>query len=824
MIGGFILLDLVLDRYLGGLHRFDWPHLVLAASVLLVSYILMRRAEDARRRVEAVLRQARDDMESLVRERTAELEQANEALRREVAERERVEHALRTSEETARALLDASTESAVLLDIRGNVLAANQTAAERLGAADDLTGRSLFDFFTPEVTARRRTHLDTILQTGHPVHFIDERDGRTYDNHVYPICDADGRIVRLAAFGQDITERLQAELALRSTQLQLEAEKRHLEAVLQALPVGVVITDAQGGILLTNGMDEQIWGSRPITHEVDDYVQYQAWWVDSGKPVEPHEWASAQAVLKGESVFGQMLEIQRFDGGRGVVLNSAVPIRDNEGRIVGSAVAIQDITALRRAEEALRASEEKYRLLFQNMAEGFALYELLYDEQNQPADWRILEVNDAYSRHTGIARDRVVSRRISELFPEAIPEYLPRFAQVVASQGASRFETYAKAVGRYQRVSVFPAGGHRFASIIEDITDRKHAEEELCASEERFATVFRFSPDGIGIFSVGNGAFLDVNEAFAKMLGCSRSEIVGHTWKSLKLVTAPDAVDEITELFLKQEQLVDHELTITTRQGNLITVLVSLVPITVSGKSCVLAIGHDITKRIRAEESLRQTQAELALRIQERTALRERQRLARELHDSVSQALYGISLGINTALTLFDIDRAKVLEALNYALSLAHGGLAEMRALIFELRPESLEIEGLVVALSKQAEALRSRHGVEVKVSLCEEPDVPIAVKEAVYRIAQEALQNAIKHAHPSQLDVRLICRPESLMLEVCDNGAGFDPLASYPGHLGLRSMRERAIDVGGNLDIDSTPDCGTQIRVRIPLAAPEIA
>ena len=137
----------------------------------------------------------------------------------------------------------------------------------------------------------------------------------------------------------------------------------------------------------------------------------------------------------------------------------------------------------------------------------------------------------------------------------------------------------------------------------------------------------------------------------------------------------------------------------------------------------------------------------MATGIQERTAIVERQRLARELHDSVSQALYGISLGINTARTLFDTDRAKVLEALDYALSLTRGGLTEMRALIFELRPESLEMEGLVAALTKQIAALQVRHGIEVELSLCDEPDVPLAVKEAVYRIAQEALHNAVKHA-----------------------------------------------------------------------------
>ncbi len=204
---------------------------------------------------------------------------------------------------------------------------------------------------------------------------------------------------------------------------------------------------------------------------------------------------------------------------------------------------------------------------------------------------------------------------------------------------------------------------------------------------------------------------------------------------------------------------------------------------------------------------------------QEAAAHEERQRLARELHDSVSQALYGIALGARTARTLLDRDAGRAKEPVDYVLSLAEAGLAEMRALIFELRPESIELEGLRAAIQKQAAALRARHSIDVDEDLCPEPDVPLPVKEAAARIAQEAMHNTVKHARATHVRVALTCDDAALTLRIEDNGAGFDPTGTFAGHLGLRSMRERAAKLGGAIDIDSTPGAGARITVRIPVA-----
>jgi len=215
--------------------------------------------------------------------------------------------------------------------------------------------------------------------------------------------------------------------------------------------------------------------------------------------------------------------------------------------------------------------------------------------------------------------------------------------------------------------------------------------------------------------------------------------------------------------------------------------------------------------------------ARLYAQVSEIASLEERQRLARELHDSVSQALYGIQLGAQTAREILNADSPKLdlksalVEPLDYVSALAEAGLAEMRALIFELRPEALKSEGLVGALTKQASAVQARHHLRVEADLGAEPELSFEAKEALYRIAQEALHNIVKHAHATKVGLLLHYEDAHVVLCVSDNGDGFDASGTFPGHLGLRSMRERAIQLDGTLEIVSAPKHGTRICVRIP-------
>jgi len=211
--------------------------------------------------------------------------------------------------------------------------------------------------------------------------------------------------------------------------------------------------------------------------------------------------------------------------------------------------------------------------------------------------------------------------------------------------------------------------------------------------------------------------------------------------------------------------------------------------------------------------------AQLLTAAREKVTLEERQRLARELHDSVSQSLYAIQLGAQTARERLDGQSPQVARPIDHVMRLAEASQAEMRALIFDLRPESLEMEGLVTALNRQIEAVRARHGIAAPTIASAEPELPIEVKQALHRIAREALWNTVKHARARRVDVRLEPDGGSVVLEIADDGVGFDPGGSFPGHLGLRSMQERATGVGGSLEVISARGRGTRVIVRVPAA-----
>jgi signal transduction histidine kinase len=212
----------------------------------------------------------------------------------------------------------------------------------------------------------------------------------------------------------------------------------------------------------------------------------------------------------------------------------------------------------------------------------------------------------------------------------------------------------------------------------------------------------------------------------------------------------------------------------------------------------------------------------LALRGQEAAVLEERARLARDLHDSVTQSLFSVSMLTSAAQTQHARRSPALASTLARAGHLAQEALAEMRALLYELRPEALTAEGLTIALDKLVRAVRVRTDVPIGYTADCDRRLPPDVETAIFRIVQESLGNAVKHARATAIAVTLSQHDGELRVTVQDNGTGFDPAAPSPAHgrqggLGLRSMRERAAAAGLTLDVSSTVGSGTTVTVCTP-------
>jgi signal transduction histidine kinase len=216
--------------------------------------------------------------------------------------------------------------------------------------------------------------------------------------------------------------------------------------------------------------------------------------------------------------------------------------------------------------------------------------------------------------------------------------------------------------------------------------------------------------------------------------------------------------------------------------------------------------------------------ARLYERARRLAVVEERQRLARELHDSVTQALYGATLYAEAAARQLETGQVEMAsEHLRELRDTAQEALQEMRLLIFELRPSILESEGLVNALRARLEAVEERAGLEVEFhvegeTMSDLRSLATAVEEGLYRIAQEALNNALKHACARRVTVSLDRGERAVILEIVDDGVGFDPSTAVEGGgLGLDGMIERAAQMGGELVLDSEPGAGTRVRVEVP-------
>jgi PAS domain S-box-containing protein len=362
----------------------------------------------------------------------------------------------------------------------------------------------------------------------------------------------------------------------------------------------------------------------------------------------------------------------------------------------------------------------------------------------------------------------------------------------------------ASNVFSHQRVNLLQLLSAQMAISIDNARTHDHLErlleersKALDSAEAQVRTLFENSPLGIALTSY-DGNVLAANRAILEMLRITEEEALQRNVTEFYRDPGDRAalLSGIPELGFVQ----DFGVALVRHDGSSFFASLNVSKLVLEDNEVLLAMVEDVTDQITAE--------------QEAATLEERDRLARDLHDSVSQTLYSAGMIADATPRLFDQDRAIGKQNLELLTVMIRGAAAEMRSLLLEFRPDTLRDQTLGKLLETLVVAARAHIPTEVSLKVEGDRQLPIDVTLTLHRIARESLNNVAKHAEASQVVVELTCDPKGVKLRIKDDGRGFDPQAIPGGHHGVRIMGERAQKIGAKSEIDSKPGDGTSVVV----------
>ena len=663
-------------------------------------------------------------------------------------------------------------------------------------------------------------------------------DGRTvwFRDYMYAKPGPDGKAAQLRGIMVDITE-------IKATEEALRESRQLLQTTLYSLRDAVFIMNLEGG---------EIVECNPAAMEMFGYHREEM--VGQGPRFLHVDAAALQefrerlAAAVAEQGFLEQFEFQlrRKDGSVFPTSHTVTPLRDGRGKQTGWVSVVQDITDRKRAEEALRQSEQRYRDFISHSNEGVWRVEF---EQPVPLDLaeeesleRILqygylaECNAAYVRSLGLSTpEELLGKRLGDLIPpgDLREETIESFRSAV--RGGFQCRTVAfrtsdkkgnlKYLFRTETPMVENRRLVRVWGITRDLTELKLAEEQLRKSEERWRAVFENSAAGIALTDPAGTRFLSANAAFQKMLGYPEEELRALTFMDVTHEGDREANRRLlVELRGGRQSSYEMQKRYRRKDGSLIWagIHVSMVPGTESIPRFLMAIVEDITERKRAQEELQYSFKQLRALTARLQGIREEERksVAREIHDELGQALTAIKIDLASLMRQSPADEHQRRRA-ESILKLVDQTIQSVRRISTELRPGILDDLGLVAALEWAAEEFQARTGTRCRLDF---PEDDIAIDQecatAMFRIFQETLTNVARHANASEMGVRLAKENGNLTLEVHDNGIGIDAEQLFGSQsLGILGMRERADLLGGELTIISAPENGTTVKVRIPVA-----
>ncbi|MBA3543207.1 MAG: PAS domain S-box protein [Chthoniobacterales bacterium] len=661
---------------------------------------------------------------------------------------------------------------------------------------------------------------------------VKKRDNGWFLARLSPYRALDHKINGVVISFIDITENRVAREAVR------ESEEQFRRAIHDA-PIPVIMHAEDGQVLQISRAWTEMTG-----YTTEDLPTFEAWvnhaYGAGGEEVRRR----MERLFHGEA---PMVDVEfeiRTRGGesRFWSLSASSPgtLRDGRRFVIGMAL---DITGRKQHEEATVESERKYRTLFDSIDEGFCILEKIPVEAGAPSDFRYVEANPAFAIQSGVSE--VVGKTVREVIPAEADEWVGTFETVLERNESLQVEGSVPTLERVFAAYVFRVDDQsqeRVAVVFKDITARKLAEEDLRQSNEKFELLVEGARDYAIFLLDPSNTIIHWNSGAERIFGWSADEAVG---KNGNLVfTAEDRAIGREQEELKialRTGVADDRRWHLRRDGSRVWIdgIMRRLDDEKGDLRGFAKIARDATEQRVAEEELKNSRADLERRVEKRTAEltatnrrleaemsqraaleqeilliseREKRRIGQDLHDSLCQELAAAALFLQTAAEKLGPKSPSGAKVLADAARIVNDNVGLARDLARGLHPVELSSTGLANALrelafrNSQARSLTCRFECPRQVRIGDE-----AVALNLYRIAQEAVTNAVKNGKATEIVIKLARVRRALILSIQDNGKGFSTDKPRSG-MGLHIMKYRAGVIGAQLAIESQDHGGTRV------------
>ncbi len=740
---------------------------------------------------------------------------------RDITERLKAEGELKKSEEKFRTLFELSPSSTVYTDLEGNIRMCNQRFIELHATKGDIQeqiGRNVAEFFPPEehehLASRIKRTIETVKNLGLVEYSMLREDGTIFpaETDCTVLMDIDGSPIGLIAQAQDITERKAMESALK------EREKLY-SSIVESMTDGLAVLNKDFEITYWNRAMEDIRG---VTREEVVNQKRVPW------EIFPYMEEQGMDILMKRAMDGQYTGIedarhQLQDGSEVFTSESYYPLRSPEGDVDGIIVLARDSSESKKAQDAVRESEAKFRTLFTEMLNGFALHEIILDEEGNPIDYRFLEVNPAFESLTGLKASDIIGRTVKEVLPGIEDDWIQNYGKVAITGEPVTFEGFNAQLEKHYNAHAFcPREGH-FAVIFVDITERKLMEEALITSEEKYRELIEKAGIAIMIYQPEDEITF-FNDKFADLFGYS---VDGITSKSLNSLVHPDDWHGLSAFL--SDRIKGAELTTRfefrgiSQDGTERTIECDLADMDKDG----VVVGQrlymwDITNRKMIEHELLRSHEQLRMLSAHIQAAREGERasIAQTIHDELGQNLTAMNMDISWIEKNLLPEQEAVKEKADGIAGLIYETLQRVKRLSAELRPGLLDDLGIVAAIEWHADEFHKASGIKCKMDVDQQiPKLDKDTSVIVFRVFQEIMTNVARHAKATQVKVVFRLVDNQLVLEISDNGRGIkDEEIGKQTSFGIVSIKERARLLGGSVSFEAKRGRGTTVRMLIPM------